>query len=276
MVGKEIGSTGTIHLQGYIEFRKQERFNTVKGFLPGAHIEVMAGTPLQASEYCKKDNDYFEVGRLCQNYDGGRGVCGSIKADRYRTVIRLAKEGHLDQIESEFPGYFFNNYVTIRKIQQDYPQKVEDAPGTTGIWLWGPTGVGKSRKARALFGNTKYYDKPCNKWWDGYQGEPIVLMDDFDKSHHVLRHHLNRWADRYSFPGEQKGTTKQFRPEKIIVTSNWSIEQIWTDEVEASTIRRRFVVTHMTNFWQPAVVQDHVSESLSEEAITESLDLDDL
>lgn len=280
-VGKEIGASGTLHLQGYVEFKKQLRFNVVKHQLRRAHIEVMRGTPLQASDYCKKENNYFEVGRLCENYNGARLTSkdrekgGYVKADRYQAVISLSKEGRLGQIESEYPSYFFNHYGTIKRIYQDYQKRPADANQVTGIWIYGVSGIGKSRRARTMFPNDPLYDKPCNKWWDSYQGEPIVLIDDFDKSHHVLRHHLNRWADRYAFPAESKGSTSQIRPEKIIITSNWSPEEIWPEHSESSTIRRRFEVIHLLQPFVPIQVPDHVSESI-EEVMTQSIDLSDL
>lgn len=280
-MGKELSAGGTKHLQGYVEFREQLRFNVVKRYLPRAHIEVMRGTPLQASDYCKKEFHFFEAGQICENYNGARGVHsdnqrgGNAKADRYRAVIRLSKQGDLVQIEQDFPQYFFNHYGTIKRIYQDFQKRPADANAVTGIWIYGESGIGKSRRARRMFPNDRLYDKPCNKWWDGYQHEAIVLIDDFDKSHHVLRHHLNRWADRYAFPAESKGSTSQIRPEKIIITSNWSPEEIWPESIESSTIRRRFDVIHLVQPFEPLVVPDHVSESI-EEAMTESIDLADL
>lgn len=50
-----------------------------------------------------------------------------------------------------------------------------------------------------------YYPKHRNKWFDGYQGEKVIIMDDLDKDHKVLKGHLKDWADHYAIRGEIKG-----------------------------------------------------------------------
>lgn len=56
IVGEEVGSEGTSHLQGYFVFHQDTRFSAVKKLLTRAHIEKCEGSPAQNREYCSKDN----------------------------------------------------------------------------------------------------------------------------------------------------------------------------------------------------------------------------
>jgi len=61
--GREIGESGTPHLQGFIVLRERKRLNGVKSIVgQRCHCELARGTNAEASKYCKKDADYFEVG----------------------------------------------------------------------------------------------------------------------------------------------------------------------------------------------------------------------
>lgn len=68
--GREVGENGTPHLQGYCCFPTRLRFNNAKLLInQRAHLEVSRGTPKQASDYCKKDENFEEYGTL----PGGQG-----------------------------------------------------------------------------------------------------------------------------------------------------------------------------------------------------------
>lgn len=49
--------------------------------------------------------------------------------------------------------------------------------------------------------------KSQNKWWDGYDGQAVALLDDYDGDWKAFGHLLKIWADQYVFPGEVKHGT---------------------------------------------------------------------
>lgn len=58
IVGKEVGLSGTPHLQGFILFKCARSFKSVQKNLYGSHIEVAKGTAKANFEYCSKDGNY--------------------------------------------------------------------------------------------------------------------------------------------------------------------------------------------------------------------------
>lgn len=234
--GKEVGSSGTHHLQCYLAFKSQKTLAAVKKFWPTGHFEIANGTPEQASIYCKKDEDYIEWGVLpkAQNVRGGEAT-----KVMWEEVKTHAKAGELDAIN---PKIYVTHYKTLKQIHYDHQKASANLPDVCGIWLWGEPGVGKSHKAREDYPGI--YDKMCNKWWDGYNDEEAVLLDDFEKVHDVLGHHLKRWADKYPFRAEIKCHSKMLRPKVIVVTSNYHPRDIFNGKM-LEAIERRFKVTEV-------------------------------
>lgn len=126
---------------------------------------------------------------------------------------------------------------------KDFMPACADADDVTGVWIWGAAGVGKSRKAREDYPGS--YLKMCNKWWDGYNGEETVIIDDVDTHHQCLAHHFKIWSDRYAFLAEIKGGAIRIRPKKIVVTSQFAPEHVFLEAEALAAIRRRFTVIHM-------------------------------
>jgi len=60
IVGKEVGESGTPHLQGYVEFKKPKQWSTVKRFIgERCHIEKARGTRAQNIQYCQKECHFW-------------------------------------------------------------------------------------------------------------------------------------------------------------------------------------------------------------------------
>lgn len=64
IIGRETGEGGTPHLQGYIEFKRKKTFNGAKKIISDkAHLESRRGNAQEASEYCQKENNFWETGK---------------------------------------------------------------------------------------------------------------------------------------------------------------------------------------------------------------------
>lgn len=248
------------HLQCFIVYNSRTRFSTVKRQFPTAHIERMMGTPIEASTYCKKDGDFKEFGEL-PDFTGGRSG-GEAKRERYQSAIKLAKQGDFEEIEVKHPDMFWNSYHTMKRIAMDNPPKTKILKKLEHEWIWGPTGTGKSITARKE--NPNAYIKSHNKWWLGYQNEECVIIDDLSKTEATwFGEHLKQWCDYYPFPSETKGDGKPIRPKKIVVTSNYDIEELWGhDEHLCQALTRRFKERHFT---VPYVFVPEEEESIEED-----------
>lgn len=242
--GKETGQEGTPHLQGFIIFKSNKRLSWMKANVhPTAHFEPARGSSEQAAEYCKKDGIIYEDGQLPKS----KAEVGNDERERWESVRTLARQGKFEEIPADI---YVRCRSNIRAIARERFEPVPSMEHMDFHWWTGPPGQGKSRTAREE--NPDYYDKPLNKWWDGYEDQKCVILEDWDPSHHMLAHHLKKWADHHSFTAEVKNGAIMIRPPKIIVTSNYTIEQCFPRVEDQDALKRRFQVRH----FGPTVVGD--------------------
>lgn len=243
--GREVGEEGTPHLQGFVRFRHAKTGRTVRGIRPGWHIEVARNLDA-AIEYCRKDGDVVERGSttcvLAQRANAqARG--GAANSERWSEAYKAAQEGRYEDIPADIR---FKHDTTIQRIRlkrlsEECPDSIE---ALENEWIWGPTGSGKSTTAREE--NPGAYFKMRNKWWDGYEYEPVVIIDDLDPTHEQwIQSFLKDWADHHKFRCELKGSSACIRPRRIIVTSQYEISQIFKDPETVAALRRRFTERHM-------------------------------
>jgi len=236
IAGKERApTTMTAHLQGYAVFKTSQRLTGVRKIFPTAHWEIAKGTSEENIKYCSKEDDFLEFGERPKTRAQQSADVAERQKARWRAIIAAAKEG---TCEEEFPSEFIRYNGTIRRL---YARPLTDISEYSGIWYHGPPGSGKSRGARQAYPN--FYDKLINKWWDNYDDEESVLIDDLSLDHGFMGSFLKRWADHYPFRAEYKGGSKMIRPKNIIITSNYTPEEIWpTDRVLVDAITRRFTL----------------------------------
>lgn len=227
--GKEVGASGTPHLQGFVSFENQMTLSAAIKRLPGCHVEI-AIAPDAAIEYCKKDGDWKERGQFMTQKK--KGEKEKLRWDEAR---QLAKEGRFDEIQSEL---YLRYKRTLHEIHAENRPEPETIQGEMEHeWVYGPAGCGKSSTVREE--NPGAYIKDLTKWWDNYQDQEAVIIDDVDKYDVKFARMLKLWCDRYPFQAEMKGQQKLIRPKKIIITSQYAPEEIWEDEKTQAAMDRR-------------------------------------
>lgn len=215
--GHEVApTTGTPHLQGFILFENQTAFGTVRKLIPRANIQTRRATDFQASEYCKKEGDFFEAGTAPQQ--GRRfDIENAVKAilDGTTTTTEIVTENPtlyicahraLDKVQSI---RISNTTSVIRKEQRE------------AVWYYGGAGVGKSKRVFEQVKDDSFYLYPYDgDWMDSYDGQKYIVFDDFrgQVPYNALLRLTDPWYNSYQC--RRRGTVPYpCVSDKIVITS---------------------------------------------------------
>jgi len=224
--GEEVcPKSGKIHYQGYVYMKNPIGLSGMKKLLgKDTHFEVRSknSTNSQAIEYCKKENKYKEFG-VRPNDNGIKNL--KDKCEEYGS-------------KKEFINNDLETYCKYRNgINDYYNNKIEEYEGEREvIWIYGPSGSGKSRLARMI---CKDICITYNSPFFDYNGEKEVIYDDFRASDMKLNL-LLKITDRYRFSVNVKGSNMPWAVEKIVFTSILAPWDMYRDTGEnMKQIKRR-------------------------------------
>lgn len=268
--GLEIGEKGTPHVQGYVEFANQKTmsaFNKNIGCKKGgnwADCRQRLGTPKEAAGYCKKgslpsrrgqdigNEHYFD--NPSNDWDGKQ--FGFIASQGSRTDLKeitdkiMSGELKVNQIKIDNPMLYHQYGRTLNEVEDLYLRKQFRTEMTQGVWLFGPTGVGKSHLAFMDFDpETTYEWKKNDKGWqDGYNGQETVIINEFrggDMTYDQLLELVDKWPCTVSRRGREP---VPFLAKTVIITSSLAPEDIFKNRNKKDSIAQlheRFVVKRL-------------------------------
>lgn len=233
----ELGEqNGYRHWQLLAVYSKPQRLAALKrtfGSDNGIHAEPSRSDAADA--YVWKEETAVEGTR----FELGTKPLRRNSATDWAVVRDSAKCGRIDDIP---PDIFVRHYSALRRISADYATPI--AQERVVQVYWGPTGVGKSRRAWEQAGLDAYPKDPNTKFWDGYRGHANVVIDEFRGLINISN--LLRWFDRYPVLVEIKGSATVLSATSIFITSNihpndWYPE---LDELTKAALMRRLNVVH--------------------------------
>lgn len=233
VIGKEVGESGTPHLQGYIEFPNAKRLDTLKNMSQKIHWECRKGTSTQAADYCKKDKNFEERGEISRQ--------GS-RTDLNEIGSRILSGASVQEIMEENPGAYIKFSRGIQALKNSTLSHRSEKP--TVNWIWGRTGIGKTRSVYDKHGADNIYMKANTKWWDGYNQEEVILIDDIDPAKWNTRE-LLKLLDRYKYDGEVKGGTVKINSPHIYITCDKPPNEFWSGHIQEQILRRIDNVVNM-------------------------------
>lgn len=229
----------TPHYQGYLQMRNAKGFSAMKkSFVKGAHFEVSKGSARQNIDYCSKEGKTFIWGTPTEQ--GKRNDLAVIKdhlinGGSLREIIIESVKCSLQQIQ----------YAKLVLPYIEPPRQIQDI---NIIWNWGASGCGKTYDCISKYPDA--FRPTTSRWWQGYDGQEVVLFDDF-RANWCEFDRLLVFMDRYPFTVEIKGGSRQVQFHTLYITSPFHPRDMFHNNEDINQILRR--CTEIQHFSEPYI-----------------------
>lgn len=197
--------TGRIHVQGFIQLKKQLRISSIKQGVfndLNPHLEKRFGSVKDCIAYCQKDDTRFAFGK-----SHGEPTHQGERTDIQDFTSAIAKHSDSEMIDlhpSELARYI-KYYHFVKEVRSR--EKAQRFRTLQVMIYWGEPGTGKTR---AVYDAENYADvfpvtavKKGVIWFNGYDNQDCLLFDDFYGG--VALSFLLRLLDGYPLLLETKG-----------------------------------------------------------------------
>lgn len=245
IVGKEVGESGTPHLQGFIKFNTAKRLIAVKKILDKAHWETAKGSDDHNLVYCSKDNEVIIKKGIFSSGEKGGG------ANTLKLALSIADKNYNDMDLDEKCAYLMHeksvtrhkqltqNYndlqqrkefykdATLRPWQQELMTYIEgDVDNRKVKWYVDTVGnTGKSWIADYIRTNKNGIKFENGKSADIayiYRNEPIVMFDLSRSQEQFFNYSIiENFKNGYLYSPKYESCIKNFTKPHVIVFSNF-------------------------------------------------------
>lgn len=212
-------TTGMTHYHVYIKLKKRCQKKDGRSLLIvetiRPNIESVRNNIKAVIKYVKKGGYYAEYGTCPIN----------LKEEKNNKVkkAQMMMTGNLEELflNGELGAVDVIRAQKLKTIFQ-LAKPIEKYSKKLVLWFKGETGEGKTRKAieiAEMFNLSFWMTNDSLKWYDGYTGQELVIIDDFRKNMLGDWNYLLRLLDGYGLAVQVKGGFTTWKPKIIIITS---------------------------------------------------------
>lgn len=271
-------TTETLHLQGFVYFKNPR---TIRGivqripFFNKCHIEIARGTVQQNIEYVTKEDTQQSEPVFLGEPPQQQGSRTDLQ--ELITYIDETKKVSYDEIVIKFPliAATKRNYVKDlialkfkKEAKQYYKDLVNEqtVPKIVKVY-YGEPGSGKTSRVFKKYDIDDIYvislgdgSNSNTLWFDDYQGEPILLLDDFYGN--IKYNFLLRMLDIYPLRVQCKGSYTHVNFRRIYITSNVRPSEWYRKDISA--LKRRITKIKQVHWQASATITSPTFESFKE------------
>lgn len=221
----------------------KRKLNEMGNWFGTTHCSVkpMRGKIRDNEVYCSKESQLIKHGD--EPKQGARGDIDEAKESIMKGDMTA------DEIAVENPGFFHQYGRTLDRIEAIALRQQYRTWMTKGIWYTGPTGSGKSHAVFEGFDPATHYVKDLStEWWDGYKGQPVVILNEFrgsDMKYQQLLDLIDKWPTCVKWRNKE---SVPFLAKEVRIASILDPEEAYpgmagTDSIEQ--LRRRVSVRRL-------------------------------
>lgn len=236
---EEVGNSGTPHLQFSVTFKRTYSLAALKKLHPRVHWEFQ--DCVQDNNYCRKRDSTLIIDRDERKKKGARTDIAEIKEVVKDTLSMAAVVDVATSVQS----------VRMAELWLKYNEPKRPLDSLIQVhWRYGKTGLGKTRPIWDTYGVNGVYPPTSYKWWEGYDGHRVVLIDEL-RGDWCTFGQLLRLLDRYPYTVETKGGSRQIQATTWFITSSRHPSQLYSaitfdaDERVDQLLRRLTTITHI-------------------------------
>lgn len=246
-------TTGKKHWQTYFCLNVKSRISTINKKLKGLykkhhpnddyiHINliIMGGSLEQNESYCSKEGELVKFGNPPKQGE---------RTDLKKVNEEIKNGKTVQEIRQENPNLYHLYGRTLEKLEDDKILKNYRSGKTECLWIYGPTGTGKTEfvdnELKDVNPDDIYIWSNDKGWWDEYKQQKYVVMDDYRGE--IPYNQLLKMTDKYKFcKVSRRGKPAiPFNSVKIFITSSLHPKDVYHnrfDEDSISQLLRRIEI----------------------------------